>query len=436
MCTSTDYGKDTYISSIARGNVFACQYHPEKSAERGLQVIGNFLSFCFDKNPTHAIAEPPVRAQAPRVAGAAGGERDGEKAYRDGRTALSKRIIACLDVRCNDAGDLVVTKGDQYDVREEEEKTDAVGQRADAGGVGDGFANKGKVRNLGKPVELASRYYREGADEVTFLNITSFREGPITDAPMFGVLQEASKEVFVPLTIGGGIRDYTDPLSGQTWTALDVASMYFRAGADKVSIGSDAVYAAERYYTHGGACEGASAIEQISQVYGAQAVVVSVDPKRVYVQSPEDTEHFTINVEDYAYDCDEQGVPRDMHGPKGEKFCWYQCTVRGGREGRDMDAHQLAKAVQALGAGELLVNSIDNDGCKAGFDIGLIDSISKQVSIPVIASSGAGRVQHFSNLFQHTDVQAGLAAGIFHRREVPISRVKAHLEESDIQIRK
>ena len=163
-------------------------------------------------------------------------------------TRLAKRIIACLDVRANDAGDLVVTKGDQYDVREE-----------------------GEVRNLGAPVELAGRYYDEGADEVTFLNITGFRDFPLEDMPMLAVLEKTSENVFVPLTIGGGIRDYTDA-NGKTYTALEVASEYFRSGADKVSIGSDAVYVALEYLRTGEKT-GKSPIETISEVYGSQAVV-------------------------------------------------------------------------------------------------------------------------------------------------------------------
>lgn len=135
-------------------------------------------------------------------------------------TQLVKRIVVALDVRTNDHGDLVVTKGDQYDVRENEKE-----------GVVEG---RGGVRNLGKPVALASRYYKEGADEIAFLNITSFRQGVIEDMPMLQVLEEASKNIFVPLTVGGGIRSYTDPCTGQTWSALEVASRYFRAGADKV----------------------------------------------------------------------------------------------------------------------------------------------------------------------------------------------------------
>jgi len=138
-------------------------------------------------------------------------------------TTLVKRIVVALDVRSNDHGDLVVTKGDQYDVRESDESN----------GTSTG---RGGVRNLGKPVALASRYYQEGADEIAFLNITSFRQGVIEDMPMLQVLEEASKGIFVPLTVGGGIRSYVDKESGKTYSALEVASRYFRAGADKVRV--------------------------------------------------------------------------------------------------------------------------------------------------------------------------------------------------------
>jgi imidazole glycerol-phosphate synthase len=198
---------------------------------------------------------------------------------------LTRRIIACLDVRSNDNGDLVVTKGDQYDVREK----------------GEG----GQVRNLGKPVLLAERYFLEGADEITFLNITSFRDCPLKDTPMLAVLKAASETVFVPLTIGGGIKDSTQP-DGTVVKAIDVAGEYFRSGADKVSIGSDAVYIAERY-CKGESVEG-NAITAISTVYGAQAVVISVDPKRVYVSSPNETFHNTTKTVKL--------------GPMGEEY-WY-----------------------------------------------------------------------------------------------------------------
>jgi len=290
----------------------------------------------------------------------------------------------------------VVTKGDQYDVRDE-----------------------GEVRNLGKPVELARRYYDEGADEITFLNITGFRDFPMKDQPMLEVLRRTSEQVYVPLTIGGGIREFTDG-DGRHYSALEVAAEYFRSGADKISIGSDAVDVVEAYVKTG-VKTGKSSIEQIARVYGNQAVVISIDPRRVYVTSPDETRHATVRTE--------------TPGPGGESYCWYQCTVKGGREGRDVDAVELARACEALGAGEILLNCIDRDGTNSGFDIDLIRMVSEAVSIPVIASSGAGRVEHFSEVFKKTGVEAALAAGIFHRREVPINAVKAHLSNEQIEIR-
>ncbi|MBW1850122.1 MAG: imidazole glycerol phosphate synthase subunit HisF, partial [Deltaproteobacteria bacterium] len=284
---------------------------------------------------------------------------------------------------------LVVTKGDQYDVRE-----------------------NGIVRNLGKPVELARRYYQEGADEITFLNITGFRDFPLEDMPMIKVLKLTSMNVFVPLTIGGGIRDYTDK-DCRKYTALEVATEYFRSGADKISIGSDAVLIAEEYLKTGEKT-GISSIEQISKVYGAQAVVVSIDPKRVYVTSPDETNHQVIKTE--------------RKGPNGEKYCWYQCTIKGGRENRDLDAITLAQVCEKLGTGEILLNCIDKDGTNSGFDIELINAVKNAVSIPVIASSGAGCVEHFYEVFSKTEAESALAAGIFHREEVPITAVKNYLE--------
>jgi glutamine amidotransferase/cyclase len=178
--------------------------------------------------------------------------------------------------------------------------------------------------------------------------------------PMLKVLEMASERVFVPLTVGGGIRDYTD-INSVKHSALNVAARYFRAGADKISLGSDAVYAAEAYIKSG-VKSGTSSIEQISSVYGRQAVVISVDPRRVYVDSPDDPQaagHTCLHLP-------------NAPGPNGEQYAWYQCTVKGGREGKDMDAVQLVKACEALGAGEILLNCIDTDGQKAGFDLELV----------------------------------------------------------------
>ncbi len=372
---TTDYGQP-FLSAVQRGRVAAVQFHPEKSGAAGLRLLKHFLA-----GEEGGELSPDVRRAAAEP------------------TRFAKRIIACLDVRTNDQGDLVVTKGDQYDVREK--------------------AGDRDVRNLGKPVDLASRYFEEGADEVAFLNITAFRDFPLADQPMLEVLKRTSERVFVPLTIGGGIRAFTDA-DGRHYSALDVAHAYFRSGADKVSIGSDAVETVERYRVRGGK-DGTSAIEEIARVYGNQAVVISIDPRRVYVASPAATPHFTVRTK--------------TPGPNGEGYCWFQCTVKGGREGRDVDAVELARACQDLGAGEILLNSIDRDGTGTGFDLELIRAVSEAVSIPVIASSGAGRVEHFSEVFEATGVEAALAAGIFHRREVPIQAVKAHLRLAGVETR-
>ena len=373
ILSTTDYGNE-YISGVARGNVTAFQFHPEKSGKAGLNILHNFLKKGSDEDIQ--VVRLPLPEKTP--------------------TRIAKRIIACLDVRTNDAGDLVVTKGDQYDVRE-----------------------KGAVRNLGLPVELARRYYEEGADEITFLNITGFRDFPMQDQPMLEILKRTSENVFVPLTIGGGIREFTDS-DGNAYSALDVASAYFRSGADKISIGSDAVYAAEQY-RRDGKKTGKTSIEQISIVYGAQAVVISVDPRRVYVNGPEDTQRNTIRTR--------------YPGPKGESYCWYQCTVKGGREGRDIDVVELARACAELGAGEILLNCIDKDGTNSGFDIELINQVRSAVSIPLIASSGAGSSAHFVEVFAQTDAEAALAAGIFHRKEVPIAEVKDLMRKKGIETR-
>ena len=368
VLTTTDYG-DRFVSAIQRGNIVATQFHPEKSGAAGLRVLKNFLE-------NASLPSLPVHAPD--------------------STRLAKRIIACLDVRSNDQGDLVVTKGDRYDVREE-----------------------GAVRNLGRPVELAGRYYEEGADEITFLNITGFRDFPLEDMPMLEVLKQTSRTVFVPLTIGGGIRNYTDK-NGRHYSALEVAAEYFRSGADKVSIGSDAVLVVEDYLKSG-VKSGLSAIEEIARVYGNQAVVVSIDPRRVYVPSPDAVRHPVIET--------------SRPGPDGERYCWYQCTIRGGREGRDLDAMTLARACEELGAGEILLNCIDRDGTRLGFDLELINAVKEAVSIPVIASSGAGRTDHFLEVFTKTAAESALAAGIFHRHEVPIAAVKKFLRDKvDIRL--
>lgn len=377
------YGSESFLAAVAYKGLFATQFHPEKSGTAGLRVIKAFLNGeQFERNLAHSIQPVP---------------KDIETTI----SGLSRRIIACLDVRTNDDGDLVVTKGDQYNVRETNENED------------------GKVRNLGKPVELATKYYLQGADEITFLNITSFRNSPIKDLPMLEVLRKSAQKIFVPLTVGGGIKDLVDPITNEIYPAVKVADLYFRSGADKVSIGSEAVVIAEKYYANNKQKSGKSAIETISSCFGNQAVVISVDPKRAYVMAPSDTQMKTIKIEN-----------SEDFGPNGEQYCYYQVTSQGGRKVHELGAVELCLACEDLGAGEILLNSIDYDGSNKGFNFELLRQVKGVISIPVIASSGAGIPQHFEDVFNlDCGVDAALGAGMFHRGEYQVNDVKKYLQE-------
>lgn len=442
VATAT-YGDETYVGALARGNVFATQFHPEKSGAAGLRVIQAFLDGHMWATTSQLNVSPTVPIWSRSSAGLSEVKTNGPSdtkvdtsansdlaltASRDGSLyGLTRRIIACLDVRTNDQGDLVVTKGDQYDVREKS-------------------ADK-NVRNLGKPVALAKKYYEQGADEITFLNITSFRDCPVADLPMLEVLRQTSETVFVPLTIGGGIRDMVDPATNQEISALDVARLYFASGADKISIGSDAVFAAEKYWNPsvgtGGwnqTPQGTSSIETISAAYGKQAVVISVDPRRMFVSSPQNTRHRTIKTkfpkrvagriagddttaaahaapstkpgQDAKPTASSHGQD-ERHGPEGEEeegggkddegtlleYVWYAATSHGGRRTHDVDVLELVEACSHLGAGEILLNAIDRDGTNAGFDLELVSLVKSATELPVIASSGAGRPEHFEEVF-------------------------------------
>jgi imidazole glycerol-phosphate synthase len=389
--STTQYGQEIFVASVRKDNVYGVQFHPEKSGPAGLKLIDTWLK----QTESTKLYTPSSRRIPPTL---------------KPKHGLTKRIIACMDIRTNDQGDLVVTKGDQYDVRE---KSTA---GTDVAGV---------VRNLGKPVALAARYAAAGADELCLLNITSFRHSPLRDQPMLAVVLAASREVFVPLTIGGGIKDSVDP-DGTKRSALDVAGVYFRAGADKISIGSEAVYAVEKLRASGSdKGDGTSAIETIAHVYGRQAVVVSIDPRRVYVD------------QDYSGPYRPELVfgETDDHDTGRNRAWWYQCTVSGGREPRPLSVVQLAQGAETLGAGEILLNSIDRDGTGLGFDLALITLVRNSVRIPVVASSGAGSKAHFVDVFRKTGVEAALAAGIFHRGEVQIQHVKEALRDSDTNVR-
>lgn len=241
--------------------------------------------------------------------------------------------------------------------------------------VADGRVVKGvKFQNLvdaGDPVELAESYYLRGADEITFLDVNASREGRST---VLDLVRLTAEKVFIPLTVGGGIQ-----------SSSDVAAL-LEAGADKVSVGSAAI-------------ERPALISEIADRFGSQVLVVSLDLKR-----SEATESgFTV-------------------------------TSHGGSVDKEIDAIDWILKVQDLGAGELLVNSIDADGTKSGFDIELLRLVCEVATVPVIASGGAGSAQHFVEAAS-TGADALLAASIFHQGAVSISEVKQALSRANVFVR-
>ncbi len=226
------------------------------------------------------------------------------------------------------------------------------------------------LRDAGDPVEVASRYNNEGADELTFLDITATHEKRST---IVDVVKQVAKEVFIPLTVGGGIRELND-----IYALLNV-------GCDKVSINSAAIKRPDF-------------IEEGAKRFGSQCIVVAIDAKRV------------------------------------EKGKWHIFT-HGGRNDTGIDALLWAKEAYNRGAGELLVTSMDADGTKAGFDNELNFAISSIVDIPLIASGGAGTMEHIRDAFTKGGADAALAASIFHFREIEISALKNYLKQEGIPVR-
>jgi len=255
---------------------------------------------------------------------------------------LAKRVIPCLDVH-----DGQVTRGVQF-----------------------GVAEKGGLRNVGDPVELALRYNEQGADEMVFFDITASAHGR---ASMVEVIERAADQCFMPLTVGGGIRTVED------------MSMMLKAGADKVSINSSAV-------------ANPDLIRQGSEKFGAQCIVVSVDAKKVSAD-------------------------------KWEVF------VQGGRKNTGMDAVEWAVKAVELGAGEIVLNSIDADGTKAGYDLVITRRISESVGVPVVASGGAGKLEHMVEVLNEGKADAVLAASIFHFGEYTVGEVKQFLAKHGIPMR-
>ena len=257
--------------------------------------------------------------------------------------------------------------------------------------ITDGRVKKGthfvQLRDAGDPVELGKLYRDMGIDELMFLDITATIENRAT---MYQLVERVAREVDIPFAVGGGVK-----------TIDDIRELLQR-GADKVSIGSAAVKHPEF-------------VKEAAQTFGSQCIVVSVDPKRVLADR----------------------TPPPQSSPLGGG-AWvgnrWEIYIKGGREATGIDAIEFAKQMEALGAGELLVNSIDRDGTKAGYDLNLLQAISRTVNIPVIASSGAGEPAHFAEAFG-AGADAALAASLFHFQELVISSLKAYLKGERISLR-
>lgn len=249
---------------------------------------------------------------------------------------ITKRIIPCLDVK-----DGKVVKG----------------------------VNFLNLKEMGYPPDLAEAYSKQGADEITFLDITASLESRRT---MLDMVEETAKRVFVPLTVGGGIR-----------TAQDMHDA-LSAGADKVSVNSAAI-------------ANPSIIPDSASKFGSQCVVVAIDAKRV--------------------------------GDHWEVFS------HGGTKSTGLNAVDWAKKVEDLGAGEILLTSMDRDGVKNGYDIPLTRTIAEEVNIPVIASGGCGTIEHIYDVFTQTDASAALAASIFHYNQHTVGEVKEYLKDMGVSVR-
>jgi cyclase len=230
------------------------------------------------------------------------------------------------------------------------------------------------LRDAGDPVELARRYDAEGADEITFLDVTASSGDRAT---MLDVVARTAEEVFVPLTVGGGVR------------TVDDVDRLLRAGADKVGVNTAAVVRPEL-------------VSEIAERFGSQVLVLSVDARRVV-----------------------DGPPT----PSG-----YEVTTHGGRRGTGIDAVEWARRVVELGAGEVLLNSMDADGTTTGFDLEMLADVRREVSVPLIASGGAGTPEHFLEAVR-AGADAVLAASVFHFGVLTVGEVKAHLRAGGVEVR-
>ena len=253
--------------------------------------------------------------------------------------SLATRVIPCLDVK-----DGRVVKG----------------------------VNFAGLRDAGDPVELARRYEAEGADELTFLDVSASKQGRGT---MLEGVRLTAEQVFIPLTVGGGVR------------SADDVNELLRAGADKVSINTAAIARPEL-------------LRELSRRYGSQCIVLSVDARRA------------------------------PHTPSG-----FEVTTHGGSKSAGLDAIEWVRTGEELGVGEILLNSMDGDGTKAGFDLELIAAVREHTNLPVIASGGAGAADHFPPAIA-SGADAVLAASIFHFGEVAIDEVKQSMHDAGLTVRR
>jgi len=254
---------------------------------------------------------------------------------------LAKRIIPCLDCDLSVPNGRVV-KGIRFE----------------------------QIRYAGEPAELAKRYSEEGADEIVFLDITASHERRET---MLHVIENAAKNVFIPLTVGGGIKN------------VDDMRRILNVGADKITINTAAIKNPEL-------------IAEGADIFGSQCIVVAIDAKK---------------------------IGRNK----------WECYIYGGREPTGIDVVEWAKKVEILGAGEILLTSMDRDGTREGFDIELTSTVAESVGIPVIASGGVGNPEHIYEAFVNGKADAALAASIFHYDEYPIPVVKEYLRDRGINVR-
>jgi len=260
---------------------------------------------------------------------------------------LTKRIIPCLDVK-----DGRVVKGVH-------------------------FVN---LRDAGDPVEVARRYEEQGADELVFLDISASHEGR---AILLDVVRRVAEQIFMPFTVGGGIR------------RLDDATRLIQAGAEKVSINSAAV-------------RDPDLVAAVAGRFGSCATVVNIDPRRVR-------------------------KPRPPLGGEGEE--WWEVHINGGRTPTGLEAVAWAKRVVELGAGEIVLTSMDADGTRAGYDLPMTRAVADAVGVPVVASGGAGHPEHLYQALTAGGADAALAASIFHYDEHPVPAVKAYLAARGVAVR-